>query len=180
MTIYRHSLIVICCVSELQPPTGLLFIPQMISVYGGPRWNDNDRGKLKNSEKNLPQYHFVHLTYHTDWPGSEPGPLWWEVGDWPPEPWHGLIITRSAVSSRMIVNNISGTWRKSRKSQWASVSPGRGLNSGPLNKDQECYRRYVISVTDGTSRHTDSVTGEPMCGKYSEKQGRLYQSWIIF
>jgi hypothetical protein len=29
---------------------GLLFIPQMIYVYGEPWWNDTDRGKLKNSE----------------------------------------------------------------------------------------------------------------------------------
>jgi hypothetical protein len=28
--------------------------------YGEPRWNDIDRGKPKNSEKNLSQCHFVH------------------------------------------------------------------------------------------------------------------------
>jgi hypothetical protein len=31
-----------------------------------PWLNDNDRGKPKNSEKNLPQYHFVHHKFHTD------------------------------------------------------------------------------------------------------------------
>jgi hypothetical protein len=30
-------------VSELQPPSGLLFIPQMIYEHGEPRWNDTDR-----------------------------------------------------------------------------------------------------------------------------------------
>jgi hypothetical protein len=33
-------------VSELRPPTGLLFIPQVIYEHGEPWWNDNDRGKL--------------------------------------------------------------------------------------------------------------------------------------
>jgi hypothetical protein len=37
-------------------------------------WNDTDRGKLKFSEKNLPQWHSVHLKSHVDWPGIEPGP----------------------------------------------------------------------------------------------------------
>jgi hypothetical protein len=41
-------------VSELRPPTGLLFIPQMMYEYGDPRWNDIDRGKPKNSEKTCP------------------------------------------------------------------------------------------------------------------------------
>jgi hypothetical protein len=47
-------------VSELRPPTGLLFITQEIYEYGEPRWKDSDRIKLKNSEKNLSQCHFVH------------------------------------------------------------------------------------------------------------------------
>jgi hypothetical protein len=39
------------CVSELQSPTGPLFIPQVVCEYGEPWWNYIDRGKLKNSEK---------------------------------------------------------------------------------------------------------------------------------
>jgi hypothetical protein len=33
-------------VSELRPPTSLLFIPQVIYEHGEPWWNDVDRGKL--------------------------------------------------------------------------------------------------------------------------------------
>jgi hypothetical protein len=40
-------------ITELRPLTGILVIPQMIHEYGEERWNDTDRGKLKNSEKNL-------------------------------------------------------------------------------------------------------------------------------
>jgi hypothetical protein len=42
-------------VSELRPPTGLLFVPQMIYEYGEPRWGDIEREKSKNLEKNLSQ-----------------------------------------------------------------------------------------------------------------------------
>jgi hypothetical protein len=33
-------------VSELKPQTGVLFIHQVMSAYGEPRWNDIDRGEL--------------------------------------------------------------------------------------------------------------------------------------
>jgi hypothetical protein len=33
-------------ISELQPPMGLLFIPQVIYEHGGPWWNDISRRKL--------------------------------------------------------------------------------------------------------------------------------------
>jgi hypothetical protein len=39
-------------VSELRPPTGLLFIPQVIYVCVELWWNDIDSGKPKNSVKN--------------------------------------------------------------------------------------------------------------------------------
>jgi hypothetical protein len=31
-----------------------------------PRWNDTDREKPKNAEKNLSQYYFVHHKSHMD------------------------------------------------------------------------------------------------------------------
>jgi hypothetical protein len=47
-------------VSELRTPMGLSFIPQTMHEYGQPRWNDNDRGKPKNSERDLSQCDFIH------------------------------------------------------------------------------------------------------------------------
>jgi hypothetical protein len=52
-------------ISELQPLTGLLFIPQ-IYEYGEPRWNDINRVKPKTLDKNLSQCHFVHYKSHMD------------------------------------------------------------------------------------------------------------------
>jgi hypothetical protein len=40
-------------VSELQPPTGLFVIPQMIYECGNVRWIVIDRGKPNISDKNL-------------------------------------------------------------------------------------------------------------------------------
>jgi hypothetical protein len=57
---------------------GQIVYPQ---EYGEWRWNDIDRGKPKNSEKNLSQCHFVHNKSHTDWPDREPGTSRWETGD---------------------------------------------------------------------------------------------------
>jgi hypothetical protein len=45
----------------------------MIYEYEEPRWNDTDRGKSKNAEKNLSQCHFVHHKSKTDRPEHEPG-----------------------------------------------------------------------------------------------------------
>jgi hypothetical protein len=37
-------------------------------------WNDTDRSKLTDSEKNLVQCHSVHENFHVDWPGTEHRP----------------------------------------------------------------------------------------------------------
>jgi hypothetical protein len=52
--------------SELRRQTGLLVIPQMIYECRDLWWNDNDRGKPKNSKKNLSQCHFVRHKSHVD------------------------------------------------------------------------------------------------------------------
>jgi hypothetical protein len=38
-------------VSELRPPTQLLFIPQVIYEYGQPRWNDTGKGNRRTPRK---------------------------------------------------------------------------------------------------------------------------------
>jgi hypothetical protein len=48
-------------VSELRTQKGILFFPRVLNEYGEPRWNDIDRGKPKNSEKSLSQWHFTCL-----------------------------------------------------------------------------------------------------------------------
>jgi hypothetical protein len=58
------------CVSELRPPTGLLFIAQVIYECEKPWCNDINNGEPKTSEKNLYHCHFVKHKYH---PGANPG-----------------------------------------------------------------------------------------------------------
>jgi hypothetical protein len=61
--------------SELRPPTGLLSILQMIHEEPmEPRRNSTERGKPKNSEKELSQCDFAHHKSYMDWPGREPKP----------------------------------------------------------------------------------------------------------
>jgi hypothetical protein len=60
-------------ISELQPPTGLLFIAQ-IYEYEKAWYNDTDRGKPKISKVNLSQCRYVYHKSHIDCLGSEPVP----------------------------------------------------------------------------------------------------------
>jgi hypothetical protein len=60
---------------------GHIVHPQMLYGYGERRWNDIDRGKPNNSEKNMSQCHFVHHKFHMDWPGREPETVRWEAGE---------------------------------------------------------------------------------------------------
>jgi hypothetical protein len=67
-------------VSEVWPPTGLLFIPQVIDecgVCGVSQWDHIGRGKLNNSENSLSQCHFTHHKSHIDCPRHEPRPPRW-------------------------------------------------------------------------------------------------------
>jgi hypothetical protein len=53
--------------------SGPIVVPKMLYMSMEPRWNDIDKGKLKNSEKNLFQCHFVHHKSQMDSSGHYPG-----------------------------------------------------------------------------------------------------------
>jgi hypothetical protein len=61
------------CASELPPPTGLLFIPQMIYEYGEPRWNNIDRDNRRTRRKTCPIASLSTTKPIWNDPGSNPG-----------------------------------------------------------------------------------------------------------
>ena len=44
-------------------------------------WNDTDEETFKSLKRNLSQCHFVYQKPDVDWPGIEPCPPQYEVGD---------------------------------------------------------------------------------------------------
>lgn len=46
-------------------------------------YNDINMGKLMHSQKKVFQYHLIQQKFSKEWPGSEPGPPWWEACNWP-------------------------------------------------------------------------------------------------
>jgi hypothetical protein len=50
-------------VSEMRPPTGLLFIPQMIYEYGESQCSDIERRKATNLQQNLSYCRVVHKSH---------------------------------------------------------------------------------------------------------------------
>jgi hypothetical protein len=73
--------------SELPPPIGLLFIPQMIYVSMDSWRNCTDKKKTKEIRKNLSQCWLVHQKSQMDWPKCKPG-----REDETREPCHGLSL----------------------------------------------------------------------------------------
>jgi hypothetical protein len=68
----------------------ILRIPLIIWVWRATVEWYIERGKPKNSEKNLSQCHFLHDKSHIDWPGgANPGLRGERTVNWRPKPWHG-------------------------------------------------------------------------------------------
>jgi hypothetical protein len=82
-------------VCELRPQTGLLFIPPRWHECVDTRWNGIDRENRRTWRNPCTSAIFLTSNPHMDWPGRESGPRRWEVGDEPPETWHGLRMTLS-------------------------------------------------------------------------------------
>jgi hypothetical protein len=59
-------------VSDLRPPTGTFFVPQVTYEYGEPRWNDTDKGNRRNLRKTCPNTTLSTASITLTDPGANP------------------------------------------------------------------------------------------------------------
>jgi hypothetical protein len=103
-----------------------------------PLWNNTDRGRKKNSERNLSQWHFVHRKSHIDWHGSEPGPPLWE----PSEPWHGQPGSKAREPVQSVISN------RFNECQYQSVKKLKLSQYTPLRRlgGEEVYLLRILDL----------------------------------
>jgi len=70
--------------------------------------------KTKALGESQAQSHFFHHKSHTDLPGIEIRPPWWQIGDSPPKPWNGLFAKKNKAlfyfdSFQMLTYRFSST-----------------------------------------------------------------------